>query len=50
MVIQLPGMDGLALTSGCAGYITKPIDTRGLAGAVAGFLLAVAPGNGATGV
>ncbi len=71
MDLQLPSMDGLALTrllksnpatrdivvvaltayamrgddekaraSGCAGYITKPIDTRTLASRVAGFLAA----------
>jgi CheY-like chemotaxis protein len=69
MDIQLPGMDGLALTrqlkddpatkdivvvaltayamkgddekafaSGCAGYITKPLDTRTFAGTVARLL------------
>jgi len=69
MDIQMPGMDGLALTrllkadlrlapvpvialtayamkgddekaiaSGCAGYITKPIDTRAFVGAVERYL------------
>ena len=75
MDVQLPGMDGLALTrllksapdtaaipvvaltahamigdreqalaAGCAGYISKPIDTRTLGGEVRKFLIPVAGG------
>jgi len=77
MDVQLPGMDGLALTrrlktnpataqitivaltahamtgdreqtlaAGCAGYISKPIDTRTFAGQVRAFLPRPAPGPG----
>ena len=34
-----------ALAAGCDGYITKPIDTRALPGAVADFLRAAKPGG-----
>ena len=34
----MKGDDRKALDAGCAGYITKPIDTRRFAGQVAGFL------------
>jgi len=33
-----------AVTAGCAGYITKPIDTRKLPGQIAAFLVPRAPG------
>jgi CheY-like chemotaxis protein len=34
----MKGDDRKALDAGCAGYITKPIDTRMFAGRIAGFL------------
>jgi CheY-like chemotaxis protein len=37
----MKGDDARAREAGCDGYITKPIDTRTLPGAVAGYLLGI---------
>lgn len=41
----MKGDDNKALDAGCAGYITKPIETRKLAALVAGFLHSTAPAS-----
>ena len=41
----MKGDDNKARDAGCDGYITKPIDTRGLSGAVAAYLRAGAGGT-----